>query len=436
MSDPAFRQLLIDLRDPDKYVRVSGVAVFDEHADEVWVKDGQRVRPNTPGAKKTVHRFTREKLERLAEFNNRRASQGDPSTLVFGHTSPDEPDETKQPAPRGYVLNYRVQYDRARERWMLRGDYFIRRKDYADAETYPFTSIEIFPDDGTILPVSLLRRAPARNLGQWTYSANGRLKLRYSMEFSPMPDDFNPGAPPAVPPDAPMGDEEMAAQFLRHVFSHPGAAAMCAKYGAADVAPPSPPPGPDPTAAPDADAMPPEPDQFMAFPSATNAGVPPLASGKPDQHARNGKSVPQARSGPEAARYARYDRMLEAQQEEIRVLREKSAEGEAREIVTALVNDGFELDVTQEVVRFSRLDAAAREERASDIRRYHRQDLAHPVGRVPLEPSRGRVVEIDLDDPESMSREDQEKVFQYSRKHNQWDFATAARAVFKDRLKK
>lgn len=436
--------MLTDLRDPSKYVRVPGVNVFDEHEDKD--KNG-----------KVVRRFTKAKLEALAKINNRRSRAGDLSTLVYGHTDPDDPDETKQPAPRGYAMNYRVEYDRLHGRWMLRADYFFRRRDYKDAVSYPHSSIELWPDDGTIFPIALLRRAPQRDLGAWTYARGddgaslaplgvsrlrysrpgGRLVIRYSMPFqgaNHMADDLfteDPGmggdVPPAEGGDMPTPEEH--AEYARHCAKHYAKIAghplhqKMQQYAMEDEGMDEPmpedlPPG-DPTDMPGDEPMPEEPEMHsagaFAAPSATNAGFP-------------GKGgTQQYRKGGDPLLYRR-----------IEELERREATKAAENWALALEHEGYELDEDPEdgdIVNLARHyrkggDAAC-EKYAGKIRKLRKHAITHQ-GRVPLadtQPVRHQKA-ADLEgDPESMPVADQEKVYQYKRDNNLWDISFAEAAA-------
>jgi len=433
--NPEVPSHLAELNDPAHYARFRQVAIFDEHTDTYWVDSkGRSVPRGTKGAIKRTRKFSRQDLQRLAATQNQRTGRGDLCPLVIGHTDPEEPDERKQPPIVGYAANYRVGFDPRRGKHMLYADYYIRKDRVREAREFPRTSVELWPagDEGEegeefIDPISLLRRTPRLDLSQWCYrrNVNGRTVLRYSMEQKPaMNDDLlndDAGGAPVEP-----SDDEKIEQYERHCYSHPYAAdyhsAKARKYAMAAEPAPEPPPG-DPTAMPEAD----QPDQFAAFPSATNA-FPAAGEDEPKQHNRNGKAA-QYRKDQDAIRYARM-------QAEIDQLKHARAEAESRQIVTQLTAEGYMLDAGVEVPEFAKLDEAGRSRRAAHVRKYYRCAPVRRTGPLPVADS-SPAGEIDLDDPEnSLSPADQEKVLQYSKKHNEWDFAKAARAVFPQRFKK
>lgn len=412
------RALLSDLRDEHKYKLVPQVRVFDEHAEVYYVNaDGEPCGKDEPGAKKKVRKFGRNELKEIARRCNRRDLTGSLAPLTFGHTVSGQPEE-KQPRPRGYATNYSVGYDGDLKRHVLKADFYVRKKDYAEATTYPRVSIELWPDHGVIDPIALLRRTPQRDLGQWHYDRAGRSVLRYQME-SPMAkpnryaedeelfsDDGAGDAPPELPegPDAdgadgePDGDEEAHERYMRHCASHPDRDAahryQKAKYGMAEEMPGEGMDGdmPDPTDSPDAD-MP----LKNAMPSATNSGL--------GKYGRDAAAV----------RYARLE-------QEVGKLRKEANEAKAAAIVTQLVAEGYMIDADEEVLAFAKLGEPERKKREGWIRKNGRKaptGVGYPVA------ERNKAGEsADLsEDPEALMRSpaDLAKVMQYQRQHGLYD---------------
>ena len=375
-----FAAILSDLRNADRYVRVPGVDIFDEHAEYYYEdEDGHPVPKGTRGARKRKRVFKREDLERIANNCNKRDRTGSLSPLTLGHTDPEEPDERKQPVPVGYALNYRVRFDNDRNKHMLVADYYIRKDKYDLAKTFPRTSIELWPDDKEeiIDPIALLRRTPQRDLGQWTYS-RGRHVLRYSMEFKPMNDELydDDAMTDEAPVDAPVEDaepshEEKVEQFMRHCFSHPHAKYFSGHYGMEEGPEEAPlPEGPeeDPTDMPDADEV---PLQNSAMASATNAGVP--------DH-----EEPDGDEGMPPAQYKRDQIAILYQKlrKENAALKYQANEAEARRMVAQLVAEGYQLDAGVEVPKLARMNAEQREKHEAHVRKYYRQSPTSKVGRV------------------------------------------------------
>jgi hypothetical protein len=154
------------LLDPAQYTLVRGRTLFDEHTE--YDAEG-----------KATQVFNKDRLEKMADRNNRRARTGQLCPIAIGHTVDDEKDHTgkvtykareeDQPELVGYVKNYRVKFSKRLGKYVVRADWYIRNDKFQKAASFPRVSIERWKDD-TIDPVSLLRRTPARDLGQWTYA--------------------------------------------------------------------------------------------------------------------------------------------------------------------------------------------------------------------------------------------------------------------------
>jgi len=408
-----FHDLLTDLKDPAKYVRVPKKAIFDEHEDVYWTDPhtGQMVPEGTPGAKRVVQKFDKARLEKIAAHNNERTRTGDMSPITFGHTNPREPDERKQPIGRGYELNFTVDYDPVRKKHMLYADHYIRKSDYPEATTYPHTSIELWPEDDTIHPVSFLRRTPQRDVGQWIYSRvygsdgasalgtsvwrfsrAGQPVLRYAMENT-MANDMDtsvttsptPGldAPMAGTDDVPPTPEEHV-QFMRHCMSHPLAKKFARHYEMQDAAMPG--VGEPPLAAPDATA---EPIQNAASTmlSGTNSTLP--QPSKRDEYGRIAGDVNRYRGGDAGS--LQYQKL----QQEVEEMRQREAVRVGENYVLGLTGNGLILSdkrAQKEVQRFARVfresgDAGCKQYAAELIEEQNevlRGDLTRPTGRVRL----------------------------------------------------
>lgn len=268
--------LLAELNDPRRYVRLPARDVFDAHIERNKAGD-------------IVRSFRKADLEEIAANCNERSGQGSLCPLTRGHTDPDEKDESKQPPIMGYAKDYRVEFSKSLNRWVIRADFYIRKDRYEVAKEYPRVSVELWPgsDDRFFDPIALLKRTPQRSLGQWIYAkppgAAGRV-VRYSMadksgggtmndEDVMPPEDETPDLPPEGG-EAEPSHEEKAEQFMKHIFSHPDAQHFCKHYAMPAEEPSGedlPPEEPSPEAPPDAAAP---PAQYGAFPSATNGAAP------------------------------------------------------------------------------------------------------------------------------------------------------------------
>lgn len=406
-----FREFLKHLQNPDLFVRVPDVNVFDEHEDVYYEdEDGRPCGPDAEGAIRKVRRFTKDDLIRIARNCNKRDRKGSLSPLTFGHTNPREKDETKQPPPRGYALGYRVAYDSDLGCHVIRTNLHWRKEHYEDAKTYPRLSIELWPsDDGEeiIDPVSALRRTPARDIGQWTYARSltpnfhsnlpstptgistryqsraGRPVLRYSMDYQGgrnVADDLNdldtppppmddagddvpldaPGGDPPAAVDAPGGDlphGEALEQFARHCFSHPHAKRFSDHYAMQDMGGDD--MGGDMGGEPDMGGdLPPdptdmpsddEPDAFgMSFASGTS-GLPTTPTPQ-----RGKKPVPVQHS--KKGDVSRFRRGAQSQQKQLEEMAQALAISEGEKWVNQLHQvEGFHMNEDKEVLQFARI---------------------------------------------------------------------------------
>lgn len=308
------RPTISDFRDPTRYVKVPDRNLFDEgevrYLEKVFDDDGNPVIDPKTGKQKlkeVVWEVNQEVLQHIAAVNNARNEAGDVSPISIGHNDLRNPDEQAQPPLVGAAGDYHVAWDEPHKKWMLRASYYFRREDFDAAKTYPFTSIELHPSDGTIHPVSLIRRAPKRDLGAWTtFSRDGSSCYRVTSRFDTatrrhatviqymreLPDtEMNlmvdqPNETPETPEAPPEADHgEMVHQFMRdtmpylhHITQHPHYGHMVSQYARDaedDVNPDDQAPVGEPNATPAEDAEGDQPPvQNGAFPSATNTFMP------------------------------------------------------------------------------------------------------------------------------------------------------------------
>ena len=452
------RPTIDDLRDPDKYVKLPDRNVFDAHQEEyyepVFNDNGQPViDPETKKQKvrKVDWDIDKQELERIAAINNARNEAGDFSPLSIGHTDPRNPDETAQPEIVGAALDYHVAWDEPHKKWMLRTNYYIRKEDYEKAKTYPYTSIELHPSDKAIHPISLIRRAPQRNLGAWIFSRDGRrakqaisqfdsatgkhgMVLRYQMvephQEESSVTDTNVMPPPEVTP------EEQEHQYMRHVAmhhaaiaAHPGHAVFTQKYGGGQHTnggenPEAPPIG-QPNANPSAPPEPPkEPDPIQNAKETPMPKESELKSINTGDHDAADKLRMQREQ--DAIRFSRVEKELAETKallaETVQALKTrdqeatlKFARAESENVAKQLIYEGYEIDLAEEVTRMTPMSAEDRQKHADYIRRYHRQTPVAPapfVGR--REPVNGMT--SPNDDVAKKTARDAE-VLQYMKKH-------------------
>lgn len=171
---------------PDKFVKIPGVWVFDEHTRD----DGHGKKPKA---------VTRTRLEKMAKVNNSLfRTRGVASAIILGHTK-ENADETEQPKPIGWAVRYQTDKMLADGTAGLKTDWYIK-KPYAGAiDEYPFRSIELWPSTDEITHIALLRTASDRPLPPIKYNLDrGEDPVRYLFTPPPpqSPDAMNPN--PAV----------------------------------------------------------------------------------------------------------------------------------------------------------------------------------------------------------------------------------------------
>ncbi len=262
-ADPTLK-ILRDLENPHLYLKVSGVPVFDEHEEPYFDAeigpDGKPVKDKdgNPKGKWKVLKFHKPELEYIAHHNNERTrNTGSMAAITLGHTL-SKASEQDQPKPVGYVKDYQVGHFGPNKKLGLLANFYIKQEHADEARTYPHRSIELYPTDFLIDPVSLLRRTPQRDLGVLTFNRRnaisrnltpyrpksdtvlqyerrtGRLLYVLPEEGNPMPDEpmdkppMGDEPPMAKPAPAPMPEEEedelpeehkdMAQRYAKHLF--------------------------------------------------------------------------------------------------------------------------------------------------------------------------------------------------------------------------
>ena len=440
MAQPVVDSLTRVLVDPEQYVFLPEREIFDEHVEEdeepVRTPDGKpRVdAEGRPVTRKVVRRFDRARLQLICDRSNARDRMGALAPLTLGHTIPGEDvPEGEQPEPVGYARNFKVRYNEQDGRHVITADFYVKKDRWAEASTFPRTSIELWPSQLIVDPVALIRRTPDRDLPQWTYtrSALGRDVIRYAKEFHAMPDV--PPAPPAPAATAPdeLSHEDKVEHFVRHMMSHPHALHLARHYAMADggeVAPHSHPVGPpmeepeEPLRHMEEDGEV-EPDRHAAFTSATNPVLPSgaISKGKDIQrHSRNGDAIQYARMRRELDELKA---SMKVRDQELRQYARQAAEADCRARVQRLAGlEGYELDEDAEVERMIPLDAAARDKHEEHIRRYYKQAPVAPYPHVPV-----LIPPVSKNDPENLTPDRLKEVLRYQREHRIADFDEAVK---------
>jgi len=176
----------------DGWFTVTGVPIMDEHVRSL--KDGKQIV------------MSRQQLEQMAQVNQERyLDTGDESPVVAdfeyrrGHTRRPG-DKLPNPEVVGYAKNFRVVdgFGKLNPRAALVCDMRFQEKDRERLRGFPRRSIEWFPSDNIIDPISLLgAEAPVRSLGLMQFSRGDEMRFRYSMdEFGQEPDGDEGGGIP------------------------------------------------------------------------------------------------------------------------------------------------------------------------------------------------------------------------------------------------
>lgn len=413
---------LAAIRDPNKFVKIPNVVVFDEHSE--YDEDG-----------KLIRRFGREELQEVCDATNKRCEGGDPTIIGLGHTIPRDP-ITKKPAPEkeqpisvGYAMDMRVGQFGPEQKTGILTDYYIAKDKFEEWKSYlRGRSIEYWPTRKVIDWVASLRKAPQRDLGPLnldlvTYSrdaiepfeptrrfygdaAKTRMltmvvrgeKVMYSSE------DFD--MDPTKPPDAMAPDEDFAAKIERYMAEkYPSLPRMCQEateryaaesdpnaVGAPAGAVPEAPaldkpggdagldkPGGDAPANSTAEAQ--GRDTGAGTPSATNTSIPGSDGKKKKKPEDDDKEKLRMAADTEAIRYARLEEEVKSLRE-ARVADQNAAKkAKATQRIQALQYQGFTLDPAREVDRYCALDETAWDKEDETIKKYYKQDS---VGHVPM----------------------------------------------------
>jgi hypothetical protein len=318
-------------------------------------------------------RVDKDRLERIAAVNNARFT---PGALTLGHTVPHQYDqdgrvaratpEGEQPETVGYLKGFSVRWHPGLKKYALYARYYLAKDREAEARTYPRTSVEWFPDDDSLPSVSLLRRAPRLDLGQWTYAAGGRACLRYAIDG---PDGDAPD------PTDPADHRDANADLVNQIC-----AALEKKYpGLATLAAPPPGAGPPGAAPPDLNAAGP------GFPGGGGNAFLPGPGGAPPRRPEEG--LPMADPRQPATPAAPVDVLaqlradLDQERQQTRDLALRYARAECERIADALDAAGYQFDRGHLVGELVPLDDAGRLAAAERVRKYSRQA---PVGGEPI----------------------------------------------------
>ena len=376
-ADPTL-DFLRRLEDSSQWVIVKAVPIFKEH--ERKGRDGKVLYQVGPAdLDKIVQRYKR--LE---------AEYGVIPRITIGHIHlHPEASEASQPEVVGYARNLRVGTFGPGKTKAVLADHYYRKDAWERARKFPYRSAEYYPSNHEISGVALLVRDPQLDLGMVAYERD-HPRFSYAMENSQM-DPTQAPAPDGLSPE----ETQLCEKLMRYMSSKfPGLQQLMAPPAPAPVAAPAPAPAP---AAP-------------AFPSATNGGPPAPKEEKDGPPEQSGRAV-------DPVQYQRLE-------SDFRALQQQYVRAECQRELERLSEEGFQLDIGQEVSVMVPLTAQQRSERLGYIRRYYRQA---PVGRgflpVPVfagERSGGSA-------PALPDEATSDKVIHYMKVHNvEWDVAEAA----------
>lgn len=365
--DPTL-QLLRDLEDPEKYVRVDNVPIFIPHR-RTRLKTDAAGRPVLDGEGKPQAETIEVKesdLPRIAEnINANFKESGVPFRITLGHIRQDPAvPETAQPKVVGWGKNARVGTFGPKAKPAVLGTCYYRKDCYREAMEYPYRSAEYYHGAREITGVALLKRDPELDMGVLTYERADGAWL-YALENT-MPDMTPPApaAPPAAPPAPAAPDHAaMADEYLRHCMSHPHHGALAAHYAGMAM----------PAAAP-------------ALPSATNGAVP----GAEKKEHEPPKKEHEAKDDGDKDDYARRQEMLAYQrdnaalQKRIAELEQDNARRKHREEMLvyerdldALSDAGWQFDRKAEVAEAETMTV---EQRKQQLGRIQRSYARAPIG--------------------------------------------------------
>ena len=381
--------------DPGLWKIIPNVPIFDEH-DE-YGKDG-----------KITRRFDQRKLQEIVTKTERlERESGVIPKITIGHTigrdvkTGQQPRETDQPPIVGYARQLHLGRFGPRKKLGILATFYFRRDQWQAAREYPYRSVEIYPTTNEITGIAILKRDPQLDLGLLTYSrdARGNEQLFYAMEGK-MPEEYKPGAPPAVP--APKADgaphEPEHEKFMHYMHKHPALRYMVHKYMAE-------------TGDHDMEGHAKYMHHYEGGAPAPGPGLP--AAGSTQTPAFGGEGHPKSdaermQREQDAIRYGRMERELATIKAEnaTAMLRYQRAERE-RELIQ-LEAEGFEFNRAELIDEVAALPQEQYVKRVQFIRQYGRQcpvgtsfirtpplgDAGHPVKKTTSEAQRNQAVSL------------------------------------------
>lgn len=418
MDDPTL-EALAELDDPRLYYVKRNVPAFVPHTR---TKTDPNKRDKDGSPLKVKVEVTVQDLHEIAERANRREREsGTPGLLVLGHRIKDpEYPETKQPPVVGYARNWRVGTFGPQQRPCLLYDEYVRQDWKKEAGSYPFRSVEYYPQLKEVTAVCKLKRDPELDLGVVTYGADEPC-LIYSREVN-MPDPTMPPDKDADDtkdmgkdtPDAGMDDAKEFDAYMRHCAKHSYARKhheKMLKY-AMEAGPESPEGGPQ-------DLPPPPPPP----PAPGKSDLPPPPPPMPEK----GKD-----ESPEAfQRRLAWDRYQRDMDRKVRELEAETQQAKIRECLVAYERDlenlvtrgGYDVKIDRELAECDgmTLDQLQRHTKARKdliVANYSRGPVGGPV--VPVV----RTTPAGSDDPDEITPRHLDLALAYQRDHGEADWDT------------
>lgn len=167
---------MTDFYESSDWFVVRGVPILDEHSLPVG-NDGRAMK------------FDRNRLSEIAAHNQRRIDDtGDATPIVIGHTPRKAPDgkTTEQVPVVGFAKNFRIgTIGKLKPRAAILVDKWFPKDKAEEIRKYPRRSIELWPSDGTIDPISILGgETPMRDLGLMHYSRDSNRPDEKPLLFS------------------------------------------------------------------------------------------------------------------------------------------------------------------------------------------------------------------------------------------------------------
>lgn len=230
-------QLLDSLDEPGRYVVRERVPIFKPHKRRL------------PGGKEVS--VTKADLAKIAEKINRLESDhGVVMRLTDGHVEPSL-SEANQPSLFGYARRAVVGTFGPKDEPCILATLYFLPDQFERAKSYPYRSVEYYPQLGEIRGVALLKRDPFLDLGMVAYATPAGPCYRYSLSESAMPDDSKAKEPAAdAAPAEPQGHKDWCANMDHYAKSNAwvkyamDAAAGASAPTATNVAPPESMPSP------------------------------------------------------------------------------------------------------------------------------------------------------------------------------------------------